>query len=271
MMRKLQSRKFILALIGQITGLVILFYPEHGGDIEAAASNIGALLLMALSTMGYIKGEAMIDREQVTQVTTLEINKQRNATELAKLPSPVMALAFILPMLLMGCETSPGGYEITSARGQYDTAQETFIATTRTLVTGREAGAFDDEQWATITVLIVEADGILDDMEAAALAADSTVLNLHLETFRSILRRLVVWSVQVNSEEVNLDPSSRSDPGPGGTVRPGAFHPGSESVGQAARASVPGATQGPAKAPGGERSGLERTPGRWAAGDRQAA
>lgn len=61
MLQKFKSRKFLLALISQIVGLIVLFYPEHTNTIEAAATNVGALFLMTLTASGWIKAEGEID------------------------------------------------------------------------------------------------------------------------------------------------------------------------------------------------------------------
>lgn len=53
-----------MALIGQTTGLIVLFLPEQQGQIETISSHVGALLLMALTAYGYIQAEARIDAQR---------------------------------------------------------------------------------------------------------------------------------------------------------------------------------------------------------------
>lgn len=54
--RKLTSRKFILAVIGLVTGLMIYF-----GKSEAETEQIGALIMSAASVVAYILGEGIAD------------------------------------------------------------------------------------------------------------------------------------------------------------------------------------------------------------------
>lgn len=61
-MNRFTSRKFIIALIAQIAGLVALIWPGHSEGIGAAADAIAAMLVMLLSGLGYITAEASIDR-----------------------------------------------------------------------------------------------------------------------------------------------------------------------------------------------------------------
>lgn len=267
-MHRFTSRKFILALVGQLAGLIVLFYPSHEESIVTAAQYIGGILVMALTAFGYIQGESRIDSVRVQGEQNREFQKesasrlihelQQEINTLKDKTPPVLALALLIPVLaLTGCKNSPGGFPMDEPAGQYDAAQETFIGTVRTLVAGRQAGVFTDQEWASIATLIEQADGILDDMETAALAEDSTVLTTHLETFQSVLRRLVVWSIQVSNEEPAIGPQTGSDLGTGGPVRPGAFHPGDESHRASARPEVPGGPQDPSQAAGRAGEGVE--------------
>ena len=61
MLNKFKSRKFLMAVFAQVTGLVVLFYPEHQSEIESTATNVSALLLIALSATGWIVAEGMVD------------------------------------------------------------------------------------------------------------------------------------------------------------------------------------------------------------------
>lgn len=173
------------------------------------------------------------------------------ATKRIRLGGGTRALALLLvPVVMVGCKSSPGGYDMDEPLGQYDTAQEAFIQTVRTLNVGRQTGLFDDEEWATIVELIQEGDQILDEMEAAASADDSSVQTLYLETFQSILRRLVVWSIRVSNEEVSYGPQDRSDPRTVGLVRPGACDPSPQGQWPPARPEVPGGAEAASQAPG---------------------
>lgn len=75
MPNKFKSRKFWLAILGQITGIAALCFPDHATGIEAAMTNVGALLLMALTAMGFIAGESAIDRAAVQSESQERVNK----------------------------------------------------------------------------------------------------------------------------------------------------------------------------------------------------
>jgi hypothetical protein len=118
MLQKFTSRKFILALIGQIVGLLVLFYPEHADSITAAATNVGALVLMALSGYGFIQGEAMIDAARITGDSELDIavaNKLPNKIAAANPDqgdrgptSPLLLMPLLLGLgLAAGCALTP--------------------------------------------------------------------------------------------------------------------------------------------------------------------
>ena len=79
---KLKSRKFWIAMIGQIVGIAVLCFPEHATTIESAATNAAALLLMALTGMGYIKGEAMVDQSMANiEETKIKLDTQNRVSQ----------------------------------------------------------------------------------------------------------------------------------------------------------------------------------------------
>ncbi len=57
------SRKFLLSLGAQITALAVLLWPSHESAIVEASQSITALLVILLTTMGYVQAEASIDRK----------------------------------------------------------------------------------------------------------------------------------------------------------------------------------------------------------------
>ena len=69
LVRKLTSRKFLLALVGVVSGLALAFGVE-GSKIEDMVQLIGGILAAAGSGIAYINGEAMVDaaRASVTPV-----------------------------------------------------------------------------------------------------------------------------------------------------------------------------------------------------------
>ena len=73
--RKLCSRKFWIALIGLVSGLVLAF----GGD-EKTAETIGGCIMSAASVIGYIVGEGLTDAAnadvEVYEITDKEEPKE---------------------------------------------------------------------------------------------------------------------------------------------------------------------------------------------------
>ena len=69
LVRKLTSRKFLLALVGVVSGLALAFGVE-GSEIVELVGMIGGILAAAGSGIAYINGEAMVDaaRASVTPV-----------------------------------------------------------------------------------------------------------------------------------------------------------------------------------------------------------
>ena len=63
-MRKLTSRKFLLALVGMVSGLALAFGVD-GSEIENVVAIIGGIVTAAGSIMAYINGEAKIDAAAV--------------------------------------------------------------------------------------------------------------------------------------------------------------------------------------------------------------
>jgi len=61
---KLKSRKFIVAMIAQIVGVLILLFPDKSDQITHTAQSVSALVLMTLTAMGYLKGQSIVDAEQ---------------------------------------------------------------------------------------------------------------------------------------------------------------------------------------------------------------
>lgn len=61
--RKLTSRKFWLAIIGFVTGLLVYL-----GRSEEEANQIGSLILMGASVLAYAIGEGLADQAAVYEV-----------------------------------------------------------------------------------------------------------------------------------------------------------------------------------------------------------
>lgn len=58
--RKLSSRKFLLAIVGTVSGLALAFGVE-GSEITDMVSLIGGILAAAASAITYINAEAKVD------------------------------------------------------------------------------------------------------------------------------------------------------------------------------------------------------------------
>lgn len=56
------SRKFLLTLSAQIAALLVLLFPHRGAEIGEATQAIASLLVMLLSSLGYVHAESSIDR-----------------------------------------------------------------------------------------------------------------------------------------------------------------------------------------------------------------
>ena len=63
LIRKLTSRKFWVAVVGFVTGLLI-----YRGASEAEADQIGSLIMMGASVVAYIVGEGLADAGNNTPV-----------------------------------------------------------------------------------------------------------------------------------------------------------------------------------------------------------
>jgi len=61
-MKRYLSRKFILALAAQLTGLAVLVWPEHHEGIAAAIEAGAGLAIVLLSSLGYLAAESSVDR-----------------------------------------------------------------------------------------------------------------------------------------------------------------------------------------------------------------
>ena len=55
------SRKFLLSVSTQLAALAVLFWPNHEAAIVEASQSVAALLVLVLSSLGYLKAEASID------------------------------------------------------------------------------------------------------------------------------------------------------------------------------------------------------------------
>ena len=63
-LKKLTSRKFLLALVGTVSGLALAMGVE-GSEIEQIVATVGGIVTAAGSIVAYINGEAKIDAAAV--------------------------------------------------------------------------------------------------------------------------------------------------------------------------------------------------------------
>lgn len=130
---RFRSRKFLVALLGQITGLAVLIVgPEHAETVEQVAQNAGALILMALTGLGYILAEGKVDSERAkkpdAEKQAAGIGLHNEATR-----SPLWALALLAPaaLLLGGCNTiqaEPARLFVDSVGAEYLSYVETGLS-----------------------------------------------------------------------------------------------------------------------------------------------
>lgn len=66
-MNRWTSRKFLTSLIAQLAAIAVLLWPEHESTIVEGSTSLAALLVLALTTLGYVKEEGAIDRERAQQ------------------------------------------------------------------------------------------------------------------------------------------------------------------------------------------------------------
>ena len=52
------SRKFLVAFTAQLAAIGVLIWPQHGDAITNAMQSITALVIIALTSMGYVAAEA---------------------------------------------------------------------------------------------------------------------------------------------------------------------------------------------------------------------
>lgn len=65
--RRWTSRKFLLSLSTQVVALAVLFWPDHQDAIVEASQSITALVVLGLSTLGYLKAEASVDSSAMAE------------------------------------------------------------------------------------------------------------------------------------------------------------------------------------------------------------
>lgn len=62
------SRKFLLAVVAQLAGFLVLLWPQHQEMIMQLAQSLGALIVILVSTTTYVASEASVDVERARSV-----------------------------------------------------------------------------------------------------------------------------------------------------------------------------------------------------------
>ena len=57
------SRKFLLSLAAHLTAIAVLLWPQRASAIVEASRSVTALVVLLLSTLGYLHAESSIDRQ----------------------------------------------------------------------------------------------------------------------------------------------------------------------------------------------------------------
>lgn len=55
------SRKFMMAVSAQLTSMIVLFWPGHESAIVEASTSITSLVVILVTSLGYVTAEASID------------------------------------------------------------------------------------------------------------------------------------------------------------------------------------------------------------------
>ena len=61
------SRKFIVAVMTQLTALCVLFFPAFESDVLQASQAITSLTVLMLTSLGYIQTQGKIDNQEVVE------------------------------------------------------------------------------------------------------------------------------------------------------------------------------------------------------------
>ncbi len=59
------SRKFLVSFLTQLAAVLVLMWPEHAAAIDEAATSVAALVVLGLTSLGYVTAEAAVDRKRL--------------------------------------------------------------------------------------------------------------------------------------------------------------------------------------------------------------
>jgi hypothetical protein len=243
MLERFKSRKFLLTVLAQIVGLVVLFLPEHADKaaFQTTAETIGSMLLMALTAFGYIRAEGRVDEARAS-AEAFKSHTPPPAGPFNNLSGPGILGLLALSFVLGGCNATPLRTTMQS--------RQAYTATLNVLSTLAENGKFTIEQLRDIEKGRQAAAIALDSMEAAALANKKLDFQFALDTFNRTLEGLIRQQVLAQREVTDAG-SGSSDARPGDS-------PGIEPA-AANHRQRPGRGPGPhARGDGGRQAGPDR-------------
>lgn len=68
-MNKFKSRKFWIAIIGNVAGLALLFMPDQADKINEMQTVAGSII-MSLTNLGYLIAQGGVDKEEAKNASS---------------------------------------------------------------------------------------------------------------------------------------------------------------------------------------------------------
>ncbi len=205
MLDKFKSRKFLLALVGQIAGIIVLFFPDKQSDIITASQYVGGLLVMALTAIGYMVAEAKVDQAGVhadaaTEQTKIMADAKQSGTTDGSSSGSTTGL---LILLLAGLALSFGGCAATP-QTRWAQARESLTSATQLATLAAKQGYMDDKQ-------IVAVDTAIQAARAALTVAETQLPNggqtfeSYMDIASAVLEKLteLLMPVQTTKEQTD--------------------------------------------------------------------
>ena len=112
MNNRLKSRKFLMALSAQITGILVMVFGDFDPGLEQSVGTAAALLLMALSGASYMKNQGAIDaidcqesHKNCRQMADIEQSNKKGGQQYVGSRGPGQSNVIVLVCLLFmgGC------------------------------------------------------------------------------------------------------------------------------------------------------------------------
>lgn len=197
-LEKFTSRKFLVTLLAQIAGLLILFLPEHTDQINQGVNTFGALALMVLSAIGYLKAEGAVDAAKakasgVVGAAEADSDKPPSVTEkplnavfVAEKPPGTFKTTSIL--LVLGLCFLMAGCAYTPTK-RWAAAREGLTAATQTLSSLATQDILSDKEIVMANKLVQSARAALEAAETQ-LPAGGKTFDDYLDIVGAIVQRL---------------------------------------------------------------------------------